>query len=324
MGSEKYRIFSIATIAFISLIISFSRCGAQTAESAAKNVKVGLGDRIAVRIPIEPQFSGEFTIDEQGKFYLPITKEGLDLGPFKVLGMTLDEISSLIKDRMSKYYNDSQVEVSFVSLGARPGQTVAVFGALNVSGQYRYYESMTLLDLLLTTNGFNENADITRAALYRKDSAVKYLDLRGIIDGTDMKNNIELQPGDYLIVPRIAAFKKIKVVLLGKVARPGTMVVPEGTQILDLLAQAGGAFGRAAVGNTYIIRRVNGEAIVIRSDIKALINKADLKENIMIEDNDIVFVPETSRMDLSKVISDLSQLDVLRTRIFESDSWKNN
>ena len=106
---------------------------------------------------------------------------------------------------------------------------------------------------------------------------------------------------------------QIKVIVLGKVSSPGTVYLPEGSQVLDVIAQAGGTAGRAAVGNTYIIRVVESKPVVIRSDLKALINRAELKENVEVKDGDIVFVPETSRIDIRSILGDLAKLNLLKT-----------
>ncbi len=108
---------------------------------------------------------------------------------------------------------------------------------------------------------------------------------------------------------------EMKIIVLGKVSSPGTLHLKEGAQILDVLSAAGGASGRAAVGKTYIIRVVNGEPIVIHSDLKALINRADLRENVEVKDGDIVFVPETSRVNLKEIINNLSTLNLIRSTV---------
>jgi len=301
---------------FCLLVVALTACYAQ-GEKSSTDVLLGVGDTIQIRIPIEPMLSGEYTVDQTGKFYLPIIQEGLDLGAFYVEGKNCAQVEVMIKERIDKYYAESDVKVDLVAVGIRPGHSIGVFGAVTNSGSYKYYDGMRIIDLIILCGELKEGADQSRVSLYRGDDPVRYIDIRKIIDGEDFTNNILLHEGDYLIFPYQQSKMKMRITVLGKVGNPGTMFVEEGTQILDLIARAGGPFGRAAVGKTYIIRMFEGKPVVIHSDIKNLINRADLKENVMLMDGDIVFVPESSKIDVSKLLRDLASLNLLKDFIDE-------
>jgi len=285
--------------------------GAEAQSSVSNKIVLGAGDKISVRIPIEPKYTGEYLIDERGKFFLPIVDEGLDFGAFSVAGLTPEQAAELIKQKIGEYYADNSVTVELVSLGIRPGQSVSVFGSVSMPGSFRYFEGMRFLDLLLKMGSFLDDADVSRVALYRGNEAIRYLDVRGLINGTDFSSNIEVQPGDYYIIAKQIPATKIRVVVLGSVIDPGTVYVPEGTQLLDLIARVKGPAIKAAIGKTYIIRVVEGQAVVIHADLKALIDLQDLRENVVIKDGDIVFVPENSRVRISSIINSLLQLNVV-------------
>jgi protein involved in polysaccharide export with SLBB domain len=295
----------------VALFSGLASAQSKSAEGADK-ILLGAGDKIVVRIPIEPKLSGEYTVDENGKFFLPIVDQGLDLGAFKVADLTPAQAADMIKQSMDEYYNDSEVTVELVASGARLGQAVSVFGLVNNPGAYRYYNGMRMLDMFLNIRGFLDGADLSHIALYRGQEAVRYIDVRGIISGTDLTNNIEVKAGDYFIIPRIEPAMNMKVILLGSVARPGTAFVPEGIQLLDLIARNGGFAKGAALSKTYIIRIIDGKPVVIHSDLKALIDLQDLKENVAIKDGDIVFIPENSRVKISNIVNSLMQLSFIR------------
>jgi protein involved in polysaccharide export with SLBB domain len=286
---------------------------APAAQPIAGTVALGVGDRIMVRVAIEPKLTGEYTVDERGKFYFPIIDEGLDFGAFDVAGMTTDQATEMIRQRLSQYYADSDITLELVSLGVRPGQAVSVFGYVQTPGTFRYFEGMRLLDLLLRTGTFDEDANISRIALYRANKQIEYIDVRDVVSGTDLANNIEIMPGDYFIVPKKEPLMKMKVIVLGSVGQPGTIFVPEGIQLLDLIARAGGTSGKAALGKTYIIRIVDGQPVIIHSDLKALIDRAELKENVVVKDGDIVFIPASSRVSISQIMNSLLQLNLVRS-----------
>lgn len=213
--------------------------------------QIGQGDRLMIRMPSEPAISGEYTVDETGRFFFPITEHGLDLGAIPVEGLTLDKAEELVIRLMSKYYESPEVNIEFVAYGVRPGYAVSIFGAVLDQNSHRYFEGMKLLDALIKSRPLPD-ADISKLALFRGDEPVKYLDIRKIMDGTDMSANIPMQAGDTLIVPYTQPVLKMKIIVLGKVMNPGTMFVPEGTQILDLLGRAGGTVGRAEIGRAHV------------------------------------------------------------------------
>ncbi|OQA88066.1 MAG: Polysaccharide biosynthesis/export protein [bacterium ADurb.Bin236] len=274
--------------------------------------QIGQGDRLLVRVPTEPAMSGEYTIDETGRFFFPILEHGLDLGGFKVDGLTLEKAEELVISRMSKYYESPVVNMEFVAYGVRPGFAVSIFGAVTEQYAHRFFDGMKLMDALIKSRPLPD-ADLSKLALFRGTEPVRYIDIRLMMEGKDLSSNILMQAGDMIIVPYTQPAMKMRVIVLGKVTSPGTVFVPEGTQILDLLGRAGGTVGRAAIGNTYVIRVVDGEPVIINSDVKSLMKFGDLKENIVLKDGDVVFVPETSRVDIAKVIQNLSLLNLIKS-----------
>ncbi len=296
----------------------------QTSDVSAQNgaIVLGIGDMLMVRIAIEPKLTGEYSIDDQGKFYFPIIDEGLDFGAFEAAGKTIDQLTNMIKQRVSEYYADGDITVQLVSLGIRPGQSVSVFGHVGVPGSFRYFEGMRMLDLMLKLGSFGDGADLKNIALYRIGQPVQYIDVRGIVDGKDLSNNIEMRPGDYLIVSKPEPEMKMKITAYGSVNIPGTTYVPEGTQLLDLIARVGGPAQKAALGKTYVIRIVDGKPIVIHADLKALIDRVDLKENVVLKNNDIVYVPASSKFNIGQIVTALIQWSMIED-VFNLDDNNN-
>jgi len=302
---------AVVIFSFVFLIV------ANPAVARKNETKLGVGDHIVVRVPAEPNLGGEFRIDANGDLYLNII-EGLDLGAVNVVGKSTSEVEEELMQRLSRYYEDPEVTVQLLSFGLRPQSEVSIFGKVNASGSFAYQEGISLLDLLVDAGGLAEDADLTSISLYREDEPVRYLDIRDLIEGRSSEGNIYLEEGDYIIVPGIRPAMQIKVMVIGKVAQTGSVYLPEDARVLDVLAEAGGAQGRAAVGKSYIIRVEDGKPVVLHSDIKALINGADISQNIQMKDGDVLFIPETNRVDIMKVVNDLLDLNLLKN-VVEDD-----
>ncbi len=311
MNKAFLKIFS-ATLVFLSAFVMIHTDNSLCVDKS--NFKLDTGDEIMVRIPVEPKFSGKYVIDEQGQFFLPLI-EGIELGAFVAKGKTISEIEKILSDRLSEYFIQTEATVSLVSMGIRPGRSVSVIGEVFRPDNFNFYDGFTLVDAIIKSANVKPNADISNIVVQRRGSPPINIDARNILNGTDMTNNILLKAGDYVIVPGMTSHMQIKIVVLGMVSDPGSYTLPEGSQVIDAISAAQGTIGRAGIGKSYIIRSVNGRPTVIHTDLKALIQRADLKENVELMDGDIVFVPESSGYDIMNKVSDILNLNLLKNII---------
>jgi polysaccharide export outer membrane protein len=102
----------------------------------------------------------------------------------------------------------------------------------------------------------------------------------------------------YIVNPQVNVFvdefRSKKVVVLGKVNRPGLIELNGPTTFLELISKAGG-FDKD-LGDTATIKRAGKEKenlIVI--NLASLVEGGDLSQNIMINDDDTVYVSEAGK-----------------------------
>lgn len=77
---------------------------------------------------------------------------------------------------------------------------VYVVGAV-ITPRYQVYDpKLTLLDAILDAGGFNDFANKSNVAIVRKGGKQLTVDLRELVKGKDVSQNMLLQPGDYIIV----------------------------------------------------------------------------------------------------------------------------
>ena len=98
----------------------------------------------------------------------------------------------------------------------------------------------------------------------------------------------------YLVNPQVNIFieeyRSKKVVVLGNVRTPGLIELTGPTNFLELVSEAGGLEKDA--GDTATIQRKNdnsGKSVIV-IDLRALIDKGDLSQNVQIRDGDTVFI----------------------------------
>lgn len=77
---------------------------------------------------------------------------------------------------------------------------VYVLGAVGQPQNLQHYEGMTVLDAILGAGGFTDFAKENTVTVIDRDQQQKKIDLRQITRNKDISANIELNPGDYVIV----------------------------------------------------------------------------------------------------------------------------
>ncbi len=114
----------------------------------------------------------------------------------------------------------------------------------------------------------------------------------------DMEANLPLQPGDLVVVPEESS----RVAVLGFVNKPGAYPIREGDRVLDAIVMAGGSTERGDLSVVAVIRQAASTPAVIKVDLKKFATQGDVKQNIPLQDRDVVFVPEVGSADPTKIL----------------------
>ncbi len=89
----------------------------------------------------------------------------------------------------------------------------------------------------------------------------------------------------------VKAINSRKVFVTGQVNKPGPYPLLAPTNVLQLLAMAGGLLEYANEKNIVIMRTENGQPVSFRFNYKDVINRKNLKQNIELKPGDTVVVP---------------------------------
>jgi len=129
-------------------------------------------------------------------------------------------------------------------------------------------------------------ADLEHSVLTRGEEKLT-VNLAALLQG-DTTQNLVLQPGDVLTVPRRSG---IRVYALGEVRIAGRQYLPEHAQVLDLVNVAGGMTSAARAGDSAVLRMVDGQPKSLPVNLGLLLSKGDAKQNIALQDGDVLYVP---------------------------------
>jgi polysaccharide export outer membrane protein len=106
---------------------------------------------------------------------------------------------------------------------------------------------------------------------------------------------------DPQVTVNIVEFQSKKVFVLGEVNRPGVYPFEGRERVIDALGKAMGyKEDTAALKSIMVIK--SGSAAATRINIYDFIHKGDVKQNVLLEPGDIVFVPQTFISNVNKFV----------------------
>lgn len=123
------------------------------------------------------------------------------VGVINVQGMTVNEVTMLLKRELSRYIVNPEVSVNIMKLG---GIRVYVFGEVKKPGAVQLTKSHTVVDAIGAAGSFTADAAKKKLVLIRRDDVHKmtYVNFNKMITQGDLSENYELHEGDILYMTR--------------------------------------------------------------------------------------------------------------------------
>jgi len=186
----------------------------------------------------------------------------------------------------------------------KPGDTlvvkpssIQVSGRVKSPGSYELQANMTVMQALAAAGGPIEGADLEAAYVERQGKSIP-VNLKKLLEGVDLSENITLLPDDVLYVPDRV------VTITGEVQNPGqyTLVPGKNDRLQDLIKMAGGPTKQANLKKVHITRVEGGK----RPRLVVDATQIDPTNNPTLRRGDSVHVPALStgqrrRLSLSQV-----------------------
>ncbi len=99
---------------------------------------------------------------------------------------------------------------------------------------------------------------------------------------------------EYYVSPILDVKIREIVYVFGEASNPGAYTFKDGLTLAAILASAGGPTKDAKLRNVLIIRGYNKDPKIVVSNIRRMMRKGDLTQNIYLQGGDIVFLPSTT------------------------------
>jgi polysaccharide export outer membrane protein len=170
---------------------------AMPAPTVTPNYLIGPGDTLQVFVWRNPELTQIVPVRPDGKISTPLVED------LVAVGKTPSQLARDIEVVLAEFIRSPQVNVIVTNPLSAYSQ-VKVIGQVTNPQSLAYREGMRVLDALLATGGLSTFAAGNRAKIVRrvngKDVTLK-VKVANLVNKGDMSQNLELMPGDVLIVP---------------------------------------------------------------------------------------------------------------------------
>jgi polysaccharide biosynthesis/export protein len=168
------------------------------------------GDRISISVYQDPKLDREIVIDQTGKISFPLA------GRIRAAGLTTEDLERSLRSKLKdKYTSAPDITVALIAPAkveddAKP--RIFVTGEVTRPGTYPYVPGTDVVQAIAMSGGLGPYAARSRIQVRRKDTGADanfVFDYAAFEAGkeSDGKGNIELKPGDVVIVPEKGIFE---------------------------------------------------------------------------------------------------------------------
>ncbi len=168
------------------------------AADAEYNYVLGAGDSVNIVVWRNPELSMSVPIRPDGKITTPLVED------LVAQGKDTSTLARDIEKELAKFIREPVVTVIATSFSGPYSEQIRVVGEASQPRILPYTQKMTLLDVMIAVGGLTDFADGNSATILRTGEGNKQYSVRikDLIKRGDVSANVEMRPGDVLIIPQ--------------------------------------------------------------------------------------------------------------------------
>ena len=229
------------------------------------------GDILEIQLVGQKSFTKKFKLKRDGSINLE------DVGKIKLAGLSLDDASSLIKNKVKSSFIGTN---AFISLSNIRDINVLVSGNAFNPGIYTVSGNSSLLHAIAVAGGISEYGSYREINLIRNQKVIETLDMYDVLITGKFNSNISLKTGDIIFVSPVKNIATID----GAVKVPAKYELFDKQNLSSLIEYANGTSKDADLDNIYLDRILDGK-------IKSLpIQSINQFTDISVMDGDKIFI----------------------------------
>jgi polysaccharide export outer membrane protein len=156
---------------------------------------IGPEDQLTVVFWGEKEMSGDVTVRPDGKITLPLLNE------VDAAGLTTEQLREKVSSGAARFFESPNVTIVVKEIKSRK---VFVTGMVHKPGTFQLMGPTTVLQLIAMAGGLQEFADSKKIVIMRTEKGqprIYKFNYKDVIEGKNLRQNIELKPGDTVVIP---------------------------------------------------------------------------------------------------------------------------
>ena len=284
-----------------------------------------IGDSMKIFLLGEPKMNETVKVIEDGTitYHFPV-------GTIKAEGKTIDEIRTVITEKLKKIYKNPMVSVLPDELFkeepekeedksnsaltqanlvvSKKEKLVSIVGAVSKSGRYPIRKGDRILDVLAMSGGVQTTeefsgqsnssvlntsgavANLERAYIARKGKILK-VDFRKLLEEDNLKHNIQVHDGDYIYIPESGSQR---VYVMGFVKFPRAIPIVSNMTLAKAIVLSGGFQDTGTKKKIHILRGSMRNPQHIVCNLEDFLGGKNA-HNIRLKPEDIIYIPERGK-----------------------------
>lgn len=203
MLSNSDRQYSCTKLLLLVASLSLGACASHppaptNAATADYSYKIGPGDNLNIVVWRNPELSMSVPVRPDGKMSSPLIDD------LNAMGKDPTTLARDIEKELAKFIRDPVVTVIVTGFVGPYSEQIRVVGQAAKPQILAYKQKMTILDVMIAVGGITDFADGNRATILRtaENNAQYKVRLKDLIKNGDVSANVEMKPGDVVIIPQ--------------------------------------------------------------------------------------------------------------------------
>jgi polysaccharide export outer membrane protein len=176
-----------------------SEISGTSAASESSEYVIGPGDSLQIFVWDHADLSTSVQVRPDGRISTPLVED------LQAAGRTSTELARDIEVVLNEYVRTPVVTVIMQGFVGEGAQQIRIVGQAVRPMALQYKQGMTILDVMIQVGGLSEFASGNKAKVIRKtaDGEIEIrVKLDDLLNDGDIKQNMEMMPGDVLIIPQ--------------------------------------------------------------------------------------------------------------------------